>query len=73
MADTTYDLAWLQDWASKQVYTDSGAASWLVISQVCPNFPNHAINIGPTEDGRYSVQLTGPIINGDTVYINPTS
>lgn len=66
-----YDLAWLQDWASKQTYTDSGAASWLVVSQVCPNFPNHAINIGPTDDGRYQVTLTGDIINGDTVYINP--
>jgi hypothetical protein len=66
-----YDLAWLQDWASKQVYTDSGSASWLVVSQVCPNFPNHAINIGPTDDGRYQITLTGPVINGDTVYINP--
>jgi len=67
-----YDLAWLQDWASKQVYTDSGAASWLVISQVTPNFPNHAINIGPTDDGRYYITLTGSVINGETVYINPT-
>jgi len=66
-----YDLAWLQDWASKQTYTNSGSMSWAVISQVTPNFPNHAVNIGPTEDGRYQVTLTGDIINGETVYINP--
>ena len=68
-----YDLAWLQNWASTQTYTDSGAASWAVISQVIPNFPNHAVNIGPTDDGRYFVQLTGGIINGDTVYINSSN
>lgn len=70
MSDTTYDLAWLQNWANNQVYTDSGSMSWAVLSQVCPNFPNHAVNIGPTPDGtQYAIQLTGPIINGDTVYI----
>ena len=66
-----YDLTWLQDWASQQVYTDSGAASWLVLSQVMPHFSNHAVHIGPTDDGRYQITLTGDIINGETVYINP--
>jgi hypothetical protein len=34
---------------------------------------DNAINIGPTDDGRYQITLTGDVINGETVYINPTA
>jgi len=66
-----YDLAWLQDWAANQRYVDSGSMSWKVISEVIPNFPDHAVDMGPTTEGNYQITLTGPVINGDTVYINP--
>ena len=68
-----YDLNWLQNWANSQVYTDSGTASWLVISQVIPNFPNHTLTMGPTGDGKYGITLTGAIIDGTTVYISPAA
>jgi hypothetical protein len=64
-----YDLAWLQDWATNQRYVDSGSMSWKVISEVIPNFPNHAVNIGPTEDGNYSISLTGPVLDGTPVIV----
>jgi hypothetical protein len=70
MADT-YDLAWLQNWASTQTYSDSGSASWAVISQVIPNFPNHSVTLGATDDGRYQIILTGDQVDGTPVYINP--
>ena len=72
MADT-YDLAWLQNWASTQTYTDSGSASWTVISQVIPNFPNHSVALGATDDGRYQIILTGDQVDGTPVYINPSA
>jgi hypothetical protein len=65
-----YDLVWLQDWASKQTYTDSGSMSWKVISEVMPNFPNHSVHMGPTDDGRYFVIITGDQIDGTPVYIS---
>lgn len=69
MAETTYDQAWLENWAAQQNYTDSGSASWLVISQVMPNFPNHSVHIAPTEDDRYIIVITGPTMDGTPVYL----
>jgi hypothetical protein len=70
MADAGYDSDWISDWANSQVHTDDASSSWKVISQVIVHFPDHSLDMGTVDDGRYHFTLAGPDING-TFYINP--
>jgi hypothetical protein len=69
MSDVVYDSAWITDWATSQIHVDDASSSWKVISQVVVHFPNHSLDMGTVDDGRYRFTLSGPDIN-DTFYIN---
>lgn len=68
MSDT-YDLVWLQNWASQQTHINYSDTTFKIILQVVPKFPNHDITLQPkNDDGNYRFTLTGESIN-DTFVI----
>jgi hypothetical protein len=71
----TYDLAWLQDWASRQKFdgTNSSDISRTVLSEILSKYPDHSATFGPNPDGtEYHITLTGQMIQHETVIIPKT-
>ena len=69
---TVYDLAWLEDWASKQSFdgTNAGELSGKVFREVIGKFPDHFVSFGVTSDGdHYHITLQGQVIQAETVVI----
>lgn len=58
---------WLDEWASKQTYTNNDEMSRLVFKEIIREYPETKISFGPTDDGRYQVSLVGDTEH--TVYI----
>ena len=71
MSTDTYDSAWVTDWASSQTHVDAASSSWKVLSEVMTHFPYHGVDMGQTDQGKYQFTISGPVITGDTFYINP--
>ena len=60
----TYDLVWLQNWASQQAHINYGETTFKIILEVVPKFPNHDIILqAKNDDGNYRFTLNGETIN----------
>lgn len=53
----------IETWVSGHVWQSNGDTSNEILKQIVSNLPGHSYTYGPTEQGGYTLEISGPTIN----------
>ncbi len=57
----------IQDWISSYTFVDNLTASKDIMQHIVRDLENHGYKFGPTENGGYILNITGPVVNQNFV------
>lgn len=57
----------IQTWIDSYTFVDNSTTSKDIMQHIVRDLENHGYRFGPTENGGYTLNITGPVVNQNFV------